>query len=94
MNAYGMNRLLWDLFGCIPERATPQSVELALKTLKPRTEVIVRLRYGLENGTELTLQRVGEKFGVTRERIRQIQAKAMQTLRHPNRRVYFGGAHE
>ena len=48
-------------------------------------ERIIKMRFGLEDGTEHTLEEVGEKFGVTRERIRQIEAKALRKLRHPSR---------
>jgi RNA polymerase primary sigma factor len=56
-----------------------------LKTLSPREEKILRLRFGLEDGNEHTLEEVGENFAVTRERIRQIEAKALRKLRHPSR---------
>ena len=56
-----------------------------LKTLTPREERIIKMRFGLEDGSEHTLEQVGEKFAVTRERIRQIEAKALRKLRHPSR---------
>ena len=56
-----------------------------LKSLSPREEKIIRLRYGLEDGSEQSLEEVGQNFHVTRERIRQIEAKALQKLRHPSR---------
>ena len=56
-----------------------------LKTLSPREEKIIRLRFGLEDGSEHTLEEVGSSFQVTRERIRQIEAKALRKLRHPSR---------
>jgi RNA polymerase primary sigma factor len=56
-----------------------------LKTLSPREEKIIRLRFGLEDGSEHTLEEVGQNFAVTRERIRQIEAKALRKLRHPSR---------
>ncbi len=56
-----------------------------LKTLSPREEKIIRLRFGLEDGAEHTLEEVGQNFAVTRERIRQIEAKALRKLRHPSR---------
>ncbi len=56
-----------------------------LKTLTPREEKIVRMRFGLEDGSEHTLEEVGQNFAVTRERIRQIEAKALRKLRHPSR---------
>ena len=59
--------------------------EQALKTLSPREEKIIRLRFGLEDGSEHTLEDVGQSLRVTRERIRQIEAKALLKLRHPSR---------
>jgi RNA polymerase primary sigma factor len=56
-----------------------------LKSLSPREEKIIRLRFGLEDGSEHTLEEVGHDFSVTRERIRQIEAKALRKLRHPSR---------
>ena len=56
-----------------------------LKSLSPREEKILRLRFGLEDGSEHTLEEVGQNFDVTRERIRQIEAKALRKLRHPSR---------
>ena len=56
-----------------------------LKSLSPREEKIIRMRFGLEDGSEHTLEEVGQNFAVTRERIRQIEAKALRKLRHPSR---------
>jgi RNA polymerase primary sigma factor len=56
-----------------------------LRTLTAREERIVKMRFGLEDGSEHTLEEVGENFQVTRERIRQIEAKALRKLRHPSR---------
>ena len=56
-----------------------------LKTLTPREEKVLRLRFGLEDGRSRTLEEVGKEFNVTRERIRQIEAKALRKLRHPSR---------
>src|SRR5262249_46793447 len=56
-----------------------------LNTLTPREERIIKLRFGLEDGTEHTLGQVGQACGVPRERIRQIEAKALRKLRHPSR---------
>ena len=57
----------------------------ALKTLTPREEMVLKLRFGLEDGRQRTLEEVGREFKVTRERIRQIEAKALRKLRHPSR---------
>lgn len=56
-----------------------------LNTLTPREEKVLRLRYGLDDGRPRTLEEVGKEFNVTRERIRQIEAKALRKLRHPSR---------
>jgi RNA polymerase primary sigma factor len=56
-----------------------------LRTLSPREEKIIRMRFGLEDGSEHTLEQVGQSFQVTRERIRQIESKALRKLRHPSR---------
>ena len=61
-----------------------QLVEV-LKTLTPREEKVLRLRFGIEDGHTRTLEEVGKEFNVTRERIRQIEAKALRKLRHPSR---------
>lgn len=73
-----------------PSNATTQKLlseklEEVLATLSPREARILRLRFGLENGKTYTLEEVGEKFGLTRERIRQIEGKALRRLRHPLR---------
>ncbi len=60
-------------------------VAQVLSTLSPREERILKLRFGLENGHAYTLEEVGQKFGLTRERIRQIEGKALRRLRHPCR---------
>ena len=62
-----------------------EKLEEVLATLPPREARILRLRYGLENGRAYTLEEVGQKFGLTRERIRQIENKALRRLRHPRR---------
>ena len=56
-----------------------------LKKLSPREERIIRMRFGFEDGNQRTLEEVGQVFAVTRERIRQIEAKALRKLRHPSR---------
>lgn len=62
-----------------------RDISWALVTLTPREERVVRLRFGLYRGPNLTLDQTGEIFGVTRERIRQIEAKALRKLKHPER---------
>jgi RNA polymerase primary sigma factor len=62
-----------------------ETTEQVLNTLTPREERIIRMRFGLEDGVEHTLEEVGKVFDVTRERIRQIEAKALRKLRHPSR---------
>jgi RNA polymerase primary sigma factor len=69
-----------------------------LRTLTPREEKIMKMRFGLEDGSEHTLEEVGREFAVTRERIRQIEAKALRKLRHPSRcgklRLFLDNVHE
>ena len=62
-----------------------EQLEEVLDTLTPREEKVLRLRFGLDDGRARTLEEVGQNFGVTRERIRQIEAKALRKLRHPSR---------
>ena len=81
----------------IPDDDAPEPAEVAsftllkeqlvevLSTLTPREEKVLRLRFGLEDGRARTLEEVGKEFNVTRERIRQIEAKALRKLRHPSR---------
>ena len=56
-----------------------------LSSLTPREQKVLRLRFGLDDGRARTLEEVGKEFQVTRERIRQIEAKALRKLRHPSR---------
>ena len=62
-----------------------EKLEDVLATLTPREARILRLRFGLQNGRQYTLEEVGKKFGLTRERIRQIEGQALRKLRHPRR---------
>lgn len=68
------------------ERNLEDRTRMILSTLTPREERILRKRYGIGEKAEHTLQEVGQEFGLTRERIRQIQAKSLRKLRHPSRR--------
>jgi RNA polymerase primary sigma factor len=62
-----------------------EQTESVLKTLTPREEKIIKMRFGMEDGSQHTLEEVGQVFALTRERIRQIEAKALRKLRHPSR---------
>ena len=61
------------------------STRRVLKTLTPREELVLKMRFGVGDGSEHTLEEVGQSFAVTRERIRQIESKALRKLRHPSR---------
>ncbi len=79
-----------DEFSPTPMQSAYQSMlreklEEVLTTLTPREARVLRLRFGLDDGTAYTLEEVGQKFGLTRERIRQIEGKALRRLRHPRR---------
>ena len=67
-------------------KALGEEVDKALSTLTPREEMIIRMRYGIGEKTDYTLEEVGSVLGLTRERIRQIEAKALRKLKHPARR--------
>ena len=87
----------WREQNFIPDDEAPAPAEAAsftlmkeqlmnvLDTLTPREEKVLRLRFGLDDGRQRTLEEVGKEFNVTRERIRQIEAKALRKLRHPSR---------
>src|SRR5699024_11876518 len=66
-------------------RYRKEQLEDGLYTLTDREENVLRLRFGLDDGRTRTLEEVGKVFGVTRDRIRQIEAKALRKLRHPSR---------
>ena len=70
-------------------RDLKQRMASMLKTLTPREETIIKMRFGFDSGSEHTLEEVGVLFAVTRERIRQIEAKALRKLRHPSRSSKF-----
>jgi RNA polymerase primary sigma factor len=62
-----------------------EQIDAVLSSLSPREQRVLQLRFGLEDGRSRTLEEVGKEFNVTRERIRQIEAKALRKLRHPSR---------
>ena len=62
-----------------------EQTQTTLRTLTPREEKILKMRFGVGGGSEHTLEEVGKTFTVTRERIRQIESKALRKLRHPSR---------
>ena len=66
-----------------------EEVEKVLRTLNPREAMVLKMRYGLLDGKAKTLEEVGQYFNVTRERIRQIEVKALRKLRHPSRSKYL-----
>ena len=68
-----------------------EELEKQLHTLTPREEHVIKLRFGLYDGRTRTLEEVGKEFDITRERIRQIEAKALRKLRHPSRARHFKG---
>ena len=72
-------------FDVAAEQALSEAVNAVLSTLTPREERVLRMRFGLSMNTDHTLEEVGRQFDVTRERIRQIEAKSLRKLRHPNR---------
>ena len=69
----------------VSKNLLPEDLEKVLDSLSPRERDVLRLRYGLDDGRMKTLEEIGQIFNVTRERIRQIEAKALRKLRHPNR---------
>jgi len=71
-----------------------QVLEKQLHTLTPREEHVIKLRFGLYDGRCRTLEEVGKEFDITRERIRQIEAKALRKLRHPSRKRYLTGYYD
>ncbi len=85
-----LGHFIEDEFSPTPLQSAYQSMlkeklEEVLGSLSPRESRVLRLRFGLDDGNEYTLEEVGQKFGLTRERIRQIEGKALRQLRHPQR---------
>jgi len=74
-----------ELFG----KDTRTAIETVLSTLTPREEMVIKLRFGFTDGRPHTLEEIAQKFSITRERIRQIEAKALRKLRHPSRARYI-----
>ena len=74
-----------DPYEYTAKSALREELDSALATLTPREERVLRLRFGLLDGRARTLEEVGKEFGVTRERIRQIESKAIKKLKHPSR---------
>ena len=80
-----------DVDSLSPDEATAmeslrENLRNVLHTLSPREELVLRMRFGIDTSVDLTLEEVGDNFAVTRERIRQIEAKALKKLKHPTRR--------
>jgi RNA polymerase primary sigma factor len=85
-----LGQFIEDEVSLTPMQSAYQSMlkdklEEILSTLTPREARVLRLRFGLDDGTTYTLEEVGQKFGLTRERIRQIEGRALRQLRHPKR---------
>ena len=74
-----------DFYEEIEQRALRETLEKLLGELTSREQEVLKARYGFEDGVEKTLEEVGQTFGVTRERIRQIESKALRKLSHPTR---------
>ncbi|MGL5755344.1 MAG: sigma-70 family RNA polymerase sigma factor [Paraclostridium sp.] len=74
-----------DGFHCVAEDELEDAIKIALSELSDRENKVIKYRFGIGLEDDLTLEQVGKKFDVTRERIRQIEAKALRKLRHPNR---------
>ena len=67
----------------------PKRMRSTLATLTPREAKVLRMRFGIDLNSDHTLEEVGKQFDVTRERIRQIEAKALRKLRHPSRATHL-----
>ena len=101
LGSFGLNTVENGDF--IPDEDTPapndaasqtilrEVIEKELETLTPREAKVIRLRFGLIDGKTRTLEEVGQEFQITRERIRQIEAKALRKLRHPSRARHLKG---
>ena len=93
---YDFNNILYD--AKIEElalyKALQDALDVLLNTLPEREKEILKLRHGIVDGNELTLEELGQIYGLTRERIRQIESKALKRLRHPRRLNYLYGFYE
>jgi len=74
-----------EVYDLVASENLKKVISRVLKTLTPREEVVLKLRFGLMDGQQKTLDEVGSMFNITRERVRQIEAKALRKLRHPAR---------
>ncbi|WP_283592859.1 sigma-70 family RNA polymerase sigma factor [Paraclostridium bifermentans] len=79
----------YNIENIIIENDLKEAIDTVLSYLTEREEEIIRLRFGLDDGIPKTLEQIGQRYGVTRERIRQIEAKALNKLKHPNRLKYI-----
>ena len=75
----------WYIFNAAIQENLKETTTRVLASLTPREERVLRMRFGIGMNTDHTLEEVGKQFDVTRERIRQIEAKALRKLRHPTR---------
>ena len=73
----------------LESRLNRESLEKILNTLEPREALVIKLRYGLTDGTEHTLAEIGRQLGISRERVRQIEEDTLEKLRHPTRIQYL-----
>jgi len=80
-----------DLDAGIEERELRRDLDAALATLSAREEAVIRLRFAYGEARACSLNEIGRRFGVSRERIRQLESRALQKLRHPSRSRHFGG---
>ncbi len=81
-----MDKLYWsDVYNEIEQRSLRDTLDKLMGELTSKEQGVIKERYGFEDGVEKTLEEVGQLFGVTRERIRQIEAKALKKLSHPKK---------
>lgn len=83
------NNSEFDVFDEVSKIFCRDTIDYILHTLKSREEKVIRLRFGIDDNIDRTLEQIGKEFNVTRERIRQIEAKAIKRLRHPSRSKYL-----